>query len=53
LTPSSRKDFFEVKNFFSPEAISRVSRTQKMGDENKIKKCPVSRAQGWGALLTY
>jgi hypothetical protein len=32
LTPSSRKDFFEGKNFFSHETISRTSRTLKMGD---------------------
>jgi hypothetical protein len=29
---SSRKDFFEGKNFFSHEAINRGSRTPKMGD---------------------
>jgi hypothetical protein len=32
LTPSSRKDFFEGKNFFSHESINRASRTPKMGD---------------------
>jgi hypothetical protein len=32
LTPSSRIDFFEGKNFFSHEYISRGSRTPKMGD---------------------
>ena len=32
LTSSSRKDFLEGKNFFSPESISRASRAPKMGD---------------------
>jgi hypothetical protein len=32
LTPSSRKDFFEGKNFFSHKTINRGSRTPKMGD---------------------
>jgi hypothetical protein len=32
LTPSVRKDFFEGKNFFSHEVISRVSWSPKMGD---------------------
>jgi hypothetical protein len=32
LTPSSREDFFEGKNFLSHETISRGSRSPKMGD---------------------
>jgi hypothetical protein len=32
LTPSSRKDFFEGRNFFSHEDISRGNRSPKMGD---------------------
>jgi hypothetical protein len=36
--------FFSKKNDFPPIKIKKI--------ENKIKKCPVSRAQGWGALLS-
>jgi hypothetical protein len=32
LTPSSRKDFFEGKNFFSHETIHKGIRSPKMGD---------------------
>jgi hypothetical protein len=32
LTLSSRKDFFEGKNFFSHEVIIRGNRAPKMGD---------------------
>jgi hypothetical protein len=32
LTPSFRKDFFEGKNFFSHEVISRASWVPKIGD---------------------
>jgi hypothetical protein len=35
--------FFQKKNDFPPKKIKKI--------EKQIKKCPVSRAQGWGALL--
>ncbi len=38
LTPSSRKDFFEGKNFFSHEAISRASRSPKMGEWRSVQE---------------
>jgi hypothetical protein len=35
--------------FFKKKMISLQKKYKKI--EKKIKKCPVSRAQGWGALL--
>ncbi len=36
FTPSSRKDFFEGKNFFSHQVLSRVIWSPKMGDGSVI-----------------
>jgi hypothetical protein len=35
LTPSSRKDFFKGKNFFSHQALSRANRAPKMGGASR------------------
>jgi hypothetical protein len=35
--------FFKKKNDFPPKKIKKI--------EKKIKKCPVRREQGWGALV--